>query len=160
MERSVLNHILEETFCDKKTVAKHVIVRGLICGAFLCVILFSAEKTVKDYGSMAYYIRAASICTVMALYSFGPLRHLKDHLVYYSNGIRYNKRELVFTPATKITWANRQTYVFGAQLILEYTTENKGIKGLWDLMFAEFNVTYLKDAKGKYIRAYMNTQEE
>ncbi len=159
MEQSVLSHILEETFCDKKKVAKHVIVRSLICGAFFCLILFSVGKTVRDYGSVAYYIRTTSIGIVLALYSFGPLHHLKDHLVYYSNGIRYNKRELVFTPTTKISWINRQTYVFGTQLILGYTTENKGVKGILDLFRAEFNVTYIKEAKGKYIRAYMNTQE-
>lgn len=159
VEQSVLNQILEEVFCDKKTIAKHVIVRSLICGAFLCLILFTAGKTARDYGSVAYYIRTISICAVLALYSFGPLRHLKDHLVYYNNGIRYNKRELVFTPATKITWINRQTYVFGTQLVLGYTTENKGVKGFLDLFRAEFNVTYVKDAKAKYIRAYMNAKE-
>lgn len=159
MEQTVLKQVLEEAFCDKKTIAKHVIVRSLICGAFLCLILLSTKTTTKDYGSMAYYIRTISICAVLALYSFGPLRHLKDHLVYYNNGIRYNKRELVFTPATKITWINRQTYVFGTQLVLGYTTENKGVKGFLDLFRAEFNVTYVKDAKAKYIRAYMNAKE-
>ena len=159
MEQTVLKQVLEENFCDKKTIAKHVIVRGLICCAFLCLILFTAEKTAKDYGSVAYYIRTISICVVLAIYSFGPLRHLKDHLVYYSNGIRYNKRELVFTPATKITWVNHQTYVFGTQLVLRYTTENKGMKGFLDLFRAEFNVTYIKDAKSKYLRAYMNAKE-
>lgn len=159
MEQTVLKQVLEEAFCDKKTIAKHVIVRGLICCAFLCLISFTAEKTAKDYGSVAYYIRTISICVVLAIYSFGPLRHLKDHLVYYSNGIRYNKRELVFTPATKITWVNHQTYVFGTQLVLRYTTDNKGMKGFLDLFRAEFNVTYVKDAKAKYIRAYMNAKE-
>ena len=159
MEQSVLNQSLEEAFCDKKTVAKHVIVRSLICGLFFFGIFICAENTAKDYGSTAYYIRSGAICAVMALYCFGPLRHLKDHLVYYSNGIRFNKRELVFTPATKLSWINRHTYVFGNQLILGYTTENKGVKGILDLFRAEFNVTYLKDAKGKYIKAYMNTQE-
>ena len=159
MEQSVLNQSLEEAFCNKKTVAKHVIVRSLICGIFLFVIFLSAGKTAKDYGSTAYYIRSGVICAVLALYSFGPLRHLRDHLVYYSNGIRLNKKELIFTPATKFTWINRHTYVFGNQLILSYTTENKGVKAILDAFLAEFNVTYLKDAKAKYIKAYMNTQE-
>lgn len=72
-----------------------------------------------------------------------PLIHLREYLAFYENGIIYRKRPYFWSELGSAGWRN---HTMGG--IFNSTLMDTDIK--------VFNVTYVKNPKKQYNRAYMN----
>ncbi len=115
-----------------------VIVAFLIRLFFLifCAVTFLFDTiTIVD-------IAVVLVATVVTLL---PLRHLKDEVCFYQNGLSYNKREWTYEEITNLQFVrSRDTYQ-----IITRTKMQTNIK--------VFDVTYLKDVQAAYQKAYQKT---
>lgn len=152
-----LGEKLEEVSCSYKEIFKHTICRSLVAGFAVFIMSFGAKAAGVFLLTKKDLILFIIICILAALYGLTPLLHFKDKLMFYSHGMRFNNRMVKFTKNTSISWELRWTTIFGNHLLLGFTTDTTGLKGLLDdLFFSTFDVTYLNKPKEKYIKTYMN----
>ncbi len=79
------------------------------------------------------------------LWIFFPLFHLNDYIIFYENGIEFNKQKWSFDELGEINFLNVKTNTsFFTRKYLETDVKN-------------FNITYLKDTKKYFNKAYLKT---
>ncbi len=84
----------------------------------------------------------AAVCFIFFIVIALPLRHLRDKVEYYSNGISYHQKSYSLAEIGSVTWMTHKSSVgFFEDLFM-------------DTDAGRFDFTYVKDAKKQYNRAY------
>lgn len=129
--------------------------RLLFAAGVCCMVLlenrsqqrFTSASANTPSSSTADMVVGISVVMIFALtyfvFTFRPLIHLRDSIIFYENGMEICKKAWTFNELGDIyfTYSNR--------ILLSLTYMNTSVKN--------FDVTYIKDAERNYHIAYFDT---
>lgn len=116
---------------------------------FAAVIVFAGVRSYSGDGTL--HLLAGIIYTlvaiIMVLFTIWPIKHLKDYVAYYENGICYCGQRWSFERLGALSFVE---YKSNAAFFTKIYMDGRGKR---------FDVTYIKDAKKQYNRAYSDFYE-
>lgn len=145
---TALGKKLTEACVSKSRIVIRILIRFAIC-LFFSLALAGAAKGSRMAGGNAgpQTVLGTVLLTATAiLFILFPLRHRKDYIQFFEQGICYNGKAWTFDQLAPIHWSYTEIPVLGDRITL--VTRQKALK-----------VTYLKDVMKQYNLAYMKQPE-
>lgn len=126
---------------------QRVILETIVKSFIICLVIYAGIKghPVRDVQS---FIGAVFFCfVIVAMLGWGlwPLVHSRDYMVFYDNGIEFCHKRWSFEELGEIYFSDVSSNV------VLFT------KNYMETDVKVFNITYLKDGRKKFNRAYYKT---
>ena len=132
--QAALGNFLLAAGPDKRRIALDMAVR-------LAIVAFAVALQIRNGTSYKWEWAGAILVLLYVIFVAWPLRHLRDHMEFYRNGILYRGKTYPVQEKTKVTWEGWNNSIL--------TTTYLRLGGCRPI-----NVTFIKDAKKLFNRAY------
>lgn len=137
-----LGNKLTECGADKGKIALRTGLHMIFC-ILMDIVSLGGIRAIRNFAvcppNMGVVILDAVLTLVIGLY---PLIHLRDTLAFYEYGIVFRKKVYLWSELGSVEW---RTHTYGGIFTSVVMATNK----------RAFSVTYLKQPKKQYNRAYM-----